>query len=212
MEILTTIIYLFHIKTWSFLYKNPRVFYPIFFIAINIAKQFPRMIQKQLSTPPPSLSSEQASFWLHNINKNNSLIPFLAQTNCRTRNQTTKNQTTSIKLTRNCFKEHIPHSYYPTPIKTSFQHLSIRPLEQTVKFVCSSLNVTNPKNPKAFILHPQANKLFQTYQNPLIFRLQVLSILFKISDNPCTFAWVNFISNLPHNAISFHRVGKHDGK
>ena len=28
--------------------------------------------------------------------------------------------------------------------------LSIRPLEQTVKFVCSSLNVTNPKNPKAF--------------------------------------------------------------
>ena len=30
MEILTTIIYLFHIKTWNFLYKNPRVFYSIF--------------------------------------------------------------------------------------------------------------------------------------------------------------------------------------
>ena len=37
------------------------------------------------------------------------------------------------------------HSYYLTPIEPSFQHLSIHPLEQTVKFVCSSLNVTNPK-------------------------------------------------------------------
>ena len=43
------------------------------------------------------------------------------------------------------------HSYYLTPIEPSFQHLSIRPLEETVKFVCSSLNVTNPKNPKAFL-------------------------------------------------------------
>ena len=48
-----------------------------------------------------------------------------------------KKITTSIKLTRNCSKEHILHSYYPTPIKAFFQHLSIRPLEQTVKFVCS---------------------------------------------------------------------------
>ena len=39
MEILTTIIYLFHIKTWNFLYKNPRVFYSIFFIATNIANK-----------------------------------------------------------------------------------------------------------------------------------------------------------------------------
>ena len=62
------------------------------------------------------------------------------------------------------------HSYYLTPIEPSFQYLSIRPLEQTVKFVCSSLNVTNPKNPKAFKMHPQPNKLFQTYQNQLIFR------------------------------------------
>ena len=50
------------------------------------------------------------------------------------------------------------HSYYLTPIEPSFQYLSIRPLEQTVKFVCSSLNVTNPKNPKAFKMHPQPNK------------------------------------------------------
>ena len=34
------------------------------------------------------------------------------------------------------------HSYYLTPIEPSFRHLSIRPLEQTVKFVCSSLDVT----------------------------------------------------------------------
>ena len=39
MEILTTIIYLFHIKTWNFLYKNLRVFYSIFFIATNIANK-----------------------------------------------------------------------------------------------------------------------------------------------------------------------------
>ena len=39
MEILTTIIYLFHIKTWNFLYKNPRDFYSIFFLATNIANK-----------------------------------------------------------------------------------------------------------------------------------------------------------------------------
>ena len=39
MEILTTISYLCHIKTWNFLYKNPRVFYSIFFIATNIANK-----------------------------------------------------------------------------------------------------------------------------------------------------------------------------
>ena len=40
------------------------------------------------------------------------------------------------------------HSYYLTPIEPAFQHLSIRPLEQTVKFVCSSLHVTHPKTRK----------------------------------------------------------------
>ena len=99
-----------------------------------------------------------------------------------------KNQTTPIKLTSNCSKEHISHSYYLTPIKPSFQHLSIRSLEQTVKCVCSSLNVTNLKNPKTFKMHPQPNKLFQTYLNQLIFRLQVLSTLFKVSDNHSTSA------------------------
>ena len=39
MEILTTITYLFHIKTWNFLYKNPRVFNSTFFIATNIANK-----------------------------------------------------------------------------------------------------------------------------------------------------------------------------
>ena len=53
-------------------------------------------------------------------------------------------------------KEHMSHSYYLTPIEPSFQHLSIRPLEQTVKFVCSSLNVTNPKTRKRLIcIHSQ---------------------------------------------------------
>ena len=90
------------------------------------------------------------------------------------------------KITRK--KEHMSHSYYLTPIEPSFRHLSIRPLEQTVKFVCSSLNVTNPKNPKAFKMHPQPNKLFQTYQTQLIFRLQVVTTLFKISVNHSTSA------------------------
>ena len=65
---------------------------------------------------------------------------------------------------------------------------SIRPLEQTVKFVCSSPNVTIPKTPKAFKMHPQPNKLVQTYQNQLILRLQVVTTLFKISDNHSTSA------------------------
>ena len=62
------------------------------------------------------------------------------------------------------------------------------PTSKTVKFVCSSLNVTNPKNPKAFKMHPQPNKLFQTYQNQLFFRLQVVTTLFKISVNHSTSA------------------------
>ena len=101
-------------------------------------------------------------------------------------NDNNPNNFSSIKLTRK--KEHMSHSYYLTPIEPSFQHLSIRPLEQTVKFVCSSLNVTNPKNPKAFKMHPQPNKLFQTYQNQLIFRLQVVTTLSKISVNHSTSA------------------------
>ena len=117
-------------------------------------------------------------------------------------NDNNPNNFSSIKLTRK--KEHMSHSYYLTPIEPSFQHLSIRPLEQTVKFVCSSLNVTNPKNPKAFKMHPQTNKLFQTYQNQLIFRLQVVTTLSKISVNHSTSAWVKFISILLDNTISFY--------
>ena len=44
------------------------------------------------------------------------------------------------------------------------------------------------QNPKAFKMHPQPNKLFQTYQNQLIFRLQVVTTLFKISVNHSTSA------------------------
>ena len=47
-KFLTTIIYLFHIKTWNFLNKNPRVFYSIFY---------------------RNKHRKQASFWLHNITK-----------------------------------------------------------------------------------------------------------------------------------------------
>ena len=41
-------------------------------------------------------------------------------------------------------------------------------------------------------MHPQPNKLFQTYQNQLIFRRQVVTTLFKISDNHSTSELVKF--------------------
>ena len=118
LEILTTIMYLFHIKTWNFLYKKSSRFFTLFFYRNKHRKTLFSNDTKTIRYPLPQvLVVKKTSFWLHNITKNNSPIPFLAQTNCRTRNQTTTNQTTSIKLTRNCSKEHISHSYYPTPIK-----------------------------------------------------------------------------------------------
>ena len=148
MEILTTIIYLFHIKTWNFLYKNPRVFYSIFFffIATNIAN-------KPLSDCITSLKT---------------ILPFHFSPKPTAEGETKRQQSKQLqyhKINTKKKKEHMSYSYYLTPIEPSFQLLSIRPLEQTVKFVCSSLNVTNPKNPKAFKMHPQPIKLFQTYQN-----------------------------------------------
>ena len=56
MEILTTIIYLFHIKTWNFLYKNPRVFYSIFFIATN--RTSPKTILPFHFSPKPTAEGE----------------------------------------------------------------------------------------------------------------------------------------------------------
>ena len=118
------------------------------------------------------------------------ILPFHFSPKPTAEGETKRQQTKQLQFhkTNTKKKEHMLHSYYLTPIEPSFQHLSIRPLEQTVKFVCSSLNVTNPKNPKAFQMHPQQNKLFQTYQNQLIFRLQVVTTLFNISDNHSTSA------------------------
>ena len=184
MEILTTIIYLFRIKTWNFLYKNPRVFYSIFLIATNIANK------------PPSDC----------ITSPKTILPFHFSPKPTAEGEIKRQQTKQLQFHKinTKKKELMSQSYYLTPIKPSFQHLSIRPLEQTVKFVCSSLNVTNPKNPKAFKMHLQPNKLFQTYQNQLIFRLQVVTTLFKISDNHSTSALVKFISILLGNTISFY--------
>ena len=62
-------------------YKNPRVFYSIFY---------------------RNKHRKQASFWLHNITKNNSPIPFLAQTKLPKEkpNDNNPNNFSSIKLTR----------------------------------------------------------------------------------------------------------------
>ena len=101
-------------------------------------------------------------------------------------NDNNPNNFSSIKLTQK--KRTYVALLLSDANRTFLPHLSIRPLEQTVKFVCSSLNVTNPKNPKAFKMHSQPNKLFQTYQNQLIFRLQVVTTLSKISVNHSTSA------------------------
>ena len=167
MKILTTIIYLFHIKTWNFHTKILAFFTP-FFIATNIAN-------KPLSDCITSLKT---------------ILLFHFSPKPTAEGETKRQQSKQLQFHKinTKKKEHMSHSYYLTPIEPSFRHLSIRPLEQTVKFVCSSLNVTNPKNPKAFKMHPQPNKLFQTYQNQLIFRLQVVTTLFKISVNHSTSA------------------------
>ena len=168
MKILTTIIYLFHTKTWNFLYKNPHVFYSIF-IATNIAN-------KPLSDCITSLKT---------------ILLFHFSPKPTAEGETKRQQSKQLQFHKINTKQKNNICRTPTnltPIEPSFQHLSIRPLEQTVKFLCFSLNVTNPKNPKAFKMHPQPNKLFQTYQNQLIFRLQVVTTLFKISVNHSTSA------------------------
>ena len=167
MEILTTIIYLFQIKTWNFLYKNPRVFYSFFFIATNIAN-------KPLSDCITSLKR---------------VLPFHFSPKPTAEGETKRQQSKQLQFRKiNTKKKRTYVALLLSGANRTFQHLSIRPLEQTVKFVCSSLKVTNPKNPKAFKMHPQPNKLFQTYQNQLIFRLQVVTTLFKISVNHSTSA------------------------
>ena len=136
MKILTTIIYLFHIKTWNFLYKNPRVFYSIF-IATNIAN-------KPLSDCITSLKT---------------ILLFHFSPKPTAEGETKRQQSKQLqfhKITRK--KEHMSHSYYLTPIEPSFRHLSIRPLEQTVKFVCSSLTLPIPKTRKRLkCIHSQIN-------------------------------------------------------
>ena len=172
MEILTTIIYLLHIKTWNFFRQNSSRFLLHCFIATNIANKplsdcitSPKTILPFHFSPKPTAEGE---------NK---------------RQQSKQLQFHKINTKK---KKHMSHFYYLTPIEPSFQYLSIRPLgancQITVKFVCSSLNVTIPKNPKAFKMHPQPNTLFQTYQNQLIFRLQVVTTLFKISVHHSTSA------------------------
>ena len=174
MEILTAIIYLFHIKTWNFLYKNPSVFYSILFIAANIAN-------KPLSDCITSLKT---------------ILPFHFSPKPTAEGETKRQQSKQLQFHKiNTKKGKICRTPTIWRQSNSLQHLSIRPLEQTVKFVCSSLNVTNPKNPKAFKMHPQPNKLFKTYQNQLIFRLQVVTTLFKISVNHSTSAQSHFITS-----------------
>ena len=133
-----------HIKTRNFLYKNPRVIYSIFFIATNTAN-------KPLSDC---------------ITSSKTILPFHFSPKPTAEGETKRQQSKQLQFHKfnTKKKEHMSHSYYLTPIEPSFQHLSIRPLEQTVKFVCSSLNVTNPKTRKRLIcIHSQIKSTdFQT--------------------------------------------------
>ena len=130
MEILTTIIYLFHIKTWNFLYKNPRVFY-----SISYRNKHRKQACSDCITPLKTIL----------------LFHFSPKPTAEGETKRQQSKQLQFHKINTKKKEHMSHSYYLTPIEPSFRHILIRPLEQTVKFVCSSLNVTNPKNPKAFL-------------------------------------------------------------
>ena len=120
------------------------------------------------------------------------ILPFHFSPKPTAKRETKRQQTKQLQFhkinTKLLQRTYVALLLFQRQSKLPSRHLLIHPLEQTIKFICSSLNVTNPKKSESItILHPQANKIFQTYRNSLIFRLQVLSVLFKISDNPCTF-------------------------
>ena len=168
MEILTTIIYLFHIKTWNFLYKNPRVFYSIF----------------------SSQQTAQTSLFLIAQHHQKQFLLFHFSPKPTAEGETKRQQSKQLQF----------HKINPKKKKTYVTHL-LSDANRT--FLLTSLNLFpgancqicllfteryQSQNPKAFKMHPQPYKLFQTYQNQLIFRLQVVTTLFKISFNHSTSA------------------------
>ena len=181
MKILTTIIYLFHIKTF---YTKILAFFTPFFIATNIANKPLSDCITSLKTIllfhfSPKPTAEGETKW-----QQSKQLQF---------HKITRKKRTYVAL----LLSDANRTFLPTSLNSS-------PGANCQICLLFTENVTNPKNPKAFKMHPQPNKLFQTYQNQLIFRLQVVTTLFKISVNHSTSAWVKFISILLDNTISFY--------
>ena len=126
MEILTTIIYLFHIKTWNFLYKNPHVFLLHLFIATNIAN---KPLSNCITSPK-------------------TILPFHFSPKPTAEEETKRQKNKQLQ-----FHKINTKTFVPTSLNSSN-----RPLEQTVKFFCSSLNFTIPKTRKRLkCIHSQIN-------------------------------------------------------
>ena len=123
--------------------KSSRFLLHFFFIATNIAN---KPLSDCITSPK-------------------TIVPFHFSPKPTAEGETKRQQSKQLQFHKiNTKKKHMSHSYYLTPIEPSFEHLSIRPLEQTVKFVCSSLNVTNPKTRKHLkCIHSQRKSTdFQT--------------------------------------------------
>ena len=139
MEILTIIIYLFHIKTWNFLRKNPRVVYSIFFfIATNIANKplsdcitSPKTILPFHFSPKPTAEREtkrqqSKQLQFHKIN--------------------TKKRTYVALLLSDANRTFLPTSLNSSPGANCQICLLFTERYQS-------------RNPKAFKMHPQPNKI-----------------------------------------------------
>ena len=106
------------------------------------------------------------------------LFPYsISRPNQPPNNKPKKQQTKQLPLNR-----HQMHQITYFALLLSDANQTFLPTLSNLSALHSSLPI--PKTP---------NKLFQTYLNQLIYRLQMLATLFKIYDNHSTSAWIKFI-------------------
>ena len=137
MEILTTIIYLFHIKTWNFLYKNPRVFTP-FFIATNIAN-------KPLSDCITSLKT---------------ILPFHFLPKPTAEGETKRQQSKQLQFHKINTKKRTYVALLPFDANRTFLPTSLNSSPGANCQICLLFTERyQSQNPKVFKMHPQLNKI-----------------------------------------------------
>ena len=137
MEILTAIIYFFHLKHGTFYTKILAFFYSIF-IATNIAN-------KPLSDCITSLKT---------------ILLFLLSPKPTAEGETKRQQSKQLQFHKinTKKKEHMSHSYYLTPIEPSFQYLSIRPWSKLSNLSAPHWTLPIPKTRKRLkCIHSQIN-------------------------------------------------------